>query len=770
MWMPIITVDSSLLIHLVEPAARSLFLAAMAGLTLAVLRVKAAAVRAAVWRGVLVAALAMPFIAVLAPSIRIPIPVPQFEPPATTTAAFAAQSVPIRETHDITVSSDASVRLGSTNLAAASTEQASAGPTRSSRPIPWFFILSGFYFFSAFLLFARIFAGATLANRLVRAATPVGDAATLHKLAACARKANLRMQPILAESDNLLVPVTLRVRRPAILLPASWREWDEHKLTAVLMHEISHVRRRDTLVQSLALIHRAIFWFSPLGWWLERHLADLAEQASDEAALSCGVERTRYAEALLGFIASLEGSRSRVWWQGVAMAKCGRAEKRIDRILAWRNAMPNDLKKSVLVSIAVLAAPLIALTASLHPSIYHFSGQEPAAPAAPQAPPAPAQPAPSAHPVVNPGPAPQAPGPGPAVEPVTPTPPAASAVPAVAPVAPAAPAGPSAQALPPLPATPAAESLAPLREQVEAAKKSVLAAQQQVARANAAVAKAKASDSATAAQIQALDAARAAYQNAMANYEAATQEYRAAVEQEDEAAAAVTGGVAGGVRGGARHGIYGGVYTTSGPRFVIVRKNSDSVIMSGSSEDEEHAKGLRNKIPGDFIWFEHDEKPYIVRDQATVDRALKLWEPQEELGRQQEVLGKQQEALGEQQEALGRKMEEVRVKIPDLSAQMEKLEARMKELSANGGTMEQIGDLQSQIGELQSRIGEIQSEAGSRQSEIGRQQGELGRKQGELGRQQGELGRRQGELARQASQQMKQLLDDAIAKGLAQPE
>ena len=48
--------------------------------------------------------------------------------------------------------------------------------------------------------------------------------------------------------------------------------------------------------------------------------------------------------------------------------------------------------------------------------------------------------------------------------------------------------------------------------------------------------------------------------------------------------------------------------------------------------------------------------------------------------------------------------------------------------------------------------------------------GALGEKQGELGRQQGELGRQQGELAEKASRDMKELLDDAIKKGVAQPE
>jgi hypothetical protein len=67
-------------------------------------------------------------------------------------------------------------------------------------------------------------------------------------------------------------------------------------------------------------------------------------------------------------------------------------------------------------------------------------------------------------------------------------------------------------------------------------------------------------------------------------------------------------------------------------------------------------------------------------------------------------------------------------------------------------------------------MGRIQSDAGDEQGKIGEEMGALGEKQGELGRQQGELGRQQGELAKKASIEMKQLLDDAIKKGVAQPE
>ena len=101
--------------------------------------------------------------------------------------------------------------------------------------------------------------------------------------------------------------------------------------------------------------------------------------------------------------------------------------------------------------------------------------------------------------------------------------------------------------------------------------------------------------------------------------------------------------------------------------------------MSGSSEDAHHVQHLKKQIPGDFIWFQRDEKSYIIRDQATIDRARKLWAPQEELGKKQEELGKQQEALGKQQEELGAKMEQVRVNVPDMTAQTGRPEGKAAE-------------------------------------------------------------------------------------------
>ena len=71
--------------------------------------------------------------------------------------------------------------------------------------------------------------------------------------------------------------------------------------------------------------------------------------------------------------------------------------------------------------------------------------------------------------------------------------------------------------------------------------------------------------------------------------------------------------------------INGGSYNSrSGPRYVIIHANSNSVTMSGDQEDLQHARALRGKINGDFIWFERDEKSYVITDPAFLDRVKTL--------------------------------------------------------------------------------------------------------------------------------------------------
>ena len=657
MTQPIDRASIALISGLVAWSGRSLALAVAAGAALAAFRAKITSLRLFTWVSVLYASFALPVLAWLLP----PLPVP--------TPEFLQQRMVPTESHDVTNSQnlvwverrtettehrDFEILAGTSNAPVSNLTASSPRVTRGdagsiaiSSSLHWEEIAAGIYLLGATLFFVRLLAGIVLSHKLVRSARPIIEPS------ATVRRALHAVSARLLTSDRISVPMTVSILRPTILLPPDWRTWEDAKLDAVLAHELSHVARRDALTQRVALLYRAIFWFNPFTWWLSQHLAALAEQASDEAALSGGADQGHYARTLLGFFERLQGAPGRIRWEGVSMARAGQAEQRLERILAWKGTVAMNLKKSLAVAILVLAMPVVYLAASLRPARVALAA-EPVV-AAQSVPPAPAR-APAGGVV-----APAAPAAGIA---------SAGPVTAVAPTAPVA-------------------AVAP------------------------------------------------AWGGADKNFSFGGSSYHYGFDDEE--------------------------------RFVIVSGKSDGFTMSGSVQDARHAEKLKKEIPGDFIWFQRDEKSYIIRDQATVDRARALWAPQEELGKKQEALGQQQEELGKQQEALGAKMEQVRVNIPDMTAALDKLKAKLQKLGPTA-TVEQIGDLQSEIGELQSKIGEIQSQAGEQQSKLGELQGELGEKQGKLGEQQGDLGRQQAELAEKAARQMKELLDGALKNGTAKPE
>jgi beta-lactamase regulating signal transducer with metallopeptidase domain len=628
---------AQLLRHLAEPALRALVLAVLAGLALAVGRVKDAELRLAVWTALLYAALAMPFLAWVAPAVRLPMPTflaaPSVPPPAPATIRILATGSPVR----IIARAKPSARLHS------------AEPSASRWTFSWPLVAAALYLLIAGVLLARLAVGFLISRRVKLSGRPVGDRRVLAALLGQSTRWGLETAPELAESPAVAVPVTLGVWHPIILLPSAWRAWSDEKFQAVLSHELSHVVRKDALTRALAAIHRGVFWFSPLAWWLERHLAALAEQASDDAALSTVADRTFYAEVLLGFYHDLQDAPGRVRWEGVAMANRKQVQRRVERILDSSRRLSAGVRKPAWVALALLAAPVIYLLASVQPvAANKLHAENARALAAPLA-------SPAAEPVMA-----------------------------------------GMQAPPAVPATPAvtATPAAPKPAAASAAK-------------------------------------------------AATPPRPPS----------------------------GRVYSgDSGEPWLFT--SGEDFIMGGfwQGVEVEPLKALRRQSNSDFVWFRRNGKAYIIRDAATVQQAKAFWAPQEALWKQQDELGRQQEALGAQQEELGRQMEQVRVEVPDLTADIQKFQAQLDQLHKHGGTQEELGELQGALGELQGKLGEIQGKAGERQGVIGAKQGELGARQGKLGEQQGKLGEEQGRLSKEASRKMKGLLDNAFAKGLAQPE
>lgn len=257
---------------ILECAVRALLLAVCTGAALRLLRVKTARVRHGFWASVVELMLALPVWAAWGPRAVVRVPHPA---PAPTVSHSAVPEA----------------------LPEAVPAATPAPPVRSS-PFTWRNCLAGLYLLGLGALLARLATGTVRARMLVRRAARLDGRLT---------------------SDSCAVPVTVGWLHPVVILPKCWRQWPREQLDAVLAHEQEHTRRRDSLVQWLALLNRAVFWFHPLAWWLERRISALAEEACDATVIGRGHDPLQYSGYLLQIARVVQQSGARVRAVGMAI-------------------------------------------------------------------------------------------------------------------------------------------------------------------------------------------------------------------------------------------------------------------------------------------------------------------------------------------------------------------------------------------------------------------------------------------------------------------
>ena len=542
-------------------------------------------------------------------------------------------------------------------------------------------------------------------------------------------------------------PVTIG---SGVLLPYECLEWDAEKLRMVLAHERAHVRQGDFYLQLLAGLYAAVFWFSPLGWWLMDKLSDLGEAMSDHAGLEEAANRASYAQVLLEFAAMPRPAQMNLSRIGVAMARSRNLSDRIERLLnesSFRQAFAGT-RRRVFLAVVLVPVALFAATA--------FVRVEAAQVAPPAPPPAPSPAAaPSPAPLLDP-----AAGPVPAGAPNTPSAPIAAQAPTAMELLPGSPAD---AVMPPAPQIPTI--LAPSSDQAPAAL--APAAPDMPPPPPASLVLSRSGDMVLIQDGKVLTLKKDEASRAMMLADAAklrTAEARV-IAQEYAASGSHSSGTG--------HG-YSYSYSRNGDTWVLVTDPSDRVRFSGDWHDStrESINKVRELTSGKFLWFKHDGKSYFIDDASIIGQIEAMYKPMEELGRKQEELGKQQEALGKQQEELGRKQEQATIPTPDISKEMAELNEAVAKLNAKKGStvsQDQLADIEGKIGDLQGRLGEMEGKVGEQQGQLGEMQGKLGEQQGKLGEEQGRLGEEQGRIAEEADGKIKVIILDSLHNGKAKP-
>jgi beta-lactamase regulating signal transducer with metallopeptidase domain/predicted nucleic acid-binding Zn-ribbon protein len=126
-----------------------------------------------------------------------------------------------------------------------------------------------------------------------------------------AERMGLTRRPSLSLVPGRVPPMLWAIGgRPRLLVPSElWKRMVADERTALLLHELAHLKRRDHWVRWLELVVGGLYWWHPVAWWARRCLREAEEQCCDAWVVSempnC---RRTYANALLTAVEFVSGA------------------------------------------------------------------------------------------------------------------------------------------------------------------------------------------------------------------------------------------------------------------------------------------------------------------------------------------------------------------------------------------------------------------------------------------------------------------------------
>lgn len=213
---------------------------------------------------------------------------------------------------------------------------------------------------------ARLALALRAVRRLRRKSRPISDARLCHEVAQLQAETGYSRPVELRETNDLTTPATIGWRRPALLLPPEWGEWDDNERRAVLAHELGHIFRDDYLLGLWAQVCLAVHIYHPLAHWLAARLRLEQELAADAWGAQLSGGNRPYLEALarlaLRRTGTLESSLT-AWPARPFLPTRGTLLRRIEML---RDANPNPLRTNALPLIGrVLTVAAIAVVGLL---------------------------------------------------------------------------------------------------------------------------------------------------------------------------------------------------------------------------------------------------------------------------------------------------------------------------------------------------------------------------------------------------------------------
>ncbi|HEY7314861.1 MAG TPA: M56 family metallopeptidase [Gemmataceae bacterium] len=190
-------------------------------------------------------------------------------------------------------------------------EAAAEPPAPVGRPRWIVPALAGIWMGGVVLMMARLLAAWVCLTRFRRGTAPVDEPAQAF-FRRCRTELGVRRRARLMSHPAVDAPVLLGGFRPCIVVPADWQALPEAARRSSLLHELTHLTRRDDWLKLGEEIVRCLFFFHPLVGWLLHRLEGERELLCDAVVVRQGVAPRQLAQVLLDFTKRLGCGRSAV--------------------------------------------------------------------------------------------------------------------------------------------------------------------------------------------------------------------------------------------------------------------------------------------------------------------------------------------------------------------------------------------------------------------------------------------------------------------------
>ena len=184
----------------------------------------------------------------------------------------------------------------------------------------------------------------------------------LHRLA---EKLNLKRIPEILVSDQVNSPFLIGPFRPRIILPMHLNDnLNDDVVHHILLHELSHIRRRDLPVVWLQTFGLALMWFHPLVWWALGRLRHERECATDETALATlDLQPADYGDSILKVIIAARANAMPALGLAGIYERQTRLQERLETIMRHEkiSARPYRSAWVLVVLFALVTLPMAAV-------------------------------------------------------------------------------------------------------------------------------------------------------------------------------------------------------------------------------------------------------------------------------------------------------------------------------------------------------------------------------------------------------------------------